>query len=396
MASVCFYFQVHQPFRLRPFTYFDACDVLDYFDEKSNAEILQKVAEKCYLPANAMMLKLIERYQGRFRIAYSISGVAVEQMQRFAPRVLESFVALARTGCVELIGETYHHSLAALYDEREFTHQVEQHRRLMGDVFGSAPRVFRNTELIYDDGIGSMIAKLGYAGVVAEGCDDVLGQRSPNYIYQHPQAGIPLLLRNYSLSDDIAFRFSNSGWPGYPLTAPKYARWLHERTGAADVINLFMDYETFGEHQWSVTGIFDFIEQLPGEVLNHSAWDFCTPSEALSKYRPAGRLSFARTTSWADEHRDISAWQGNRIQKKALQTILALGERVRQSGSAHAAEVWRKLQISDHFYYMCTKLLADGDVHAYFTPYGTPYDSFIRYMNVVKDFGRTLGQGAPG
>ncbi|NLF25421.1 MAG: alpha-amylase [Deltaproteobacteria bacterium] len=386
MPSLCCYFQVHQPYRLRRFTYFDSSSSFDYFDHEFNLEIFKKVAEKCYLPANQILLELVERFDGRFRIAFSLSGVVLEQMKAYYPEVLDGFIKLARSGCVEFLSETYHHSLAALIDEREFYEQVRMHGQTITDIFGVQPRVFRNTELIYDDQIGRMVAGLGYRGIIVEGCEDVLDWRSANYIYRNSQAELPLILRNFRFSDDIAFRFSNQNWEGYPLSAGKFASWIHSLTDSADVVNLCMDYETFGEHQWSGTGIFDFLRGFPDEILQNPAWDFLTPSEVLDRYQPVGDLSFPRLTSWADEKRDISAWQGNRMQKRALAAVAGLGALVRNSGDKRFWEVWRKLQISDHFYYMATKSSADGDVHAYFSPYGSPYDAFIRYMNVIKDF----------
>ena len=388
MPSVCCYFQVHQPFRLRRFSYFDSSSTFDYFDHKTNAEIFCKVAEKCYLPANRILLELVERFGGKFRIAFSLSGMAVEQMQRYCPEVLDGFVKLRQSGCVEFLAETYHHSLAALYDEREFADQVRRHDDLMRSVLGYAPKVFRNTELIYDDHVGRAAAALGYKGIFAEGCDDVLAWRSVNHIYRNPHADLPVLLRNFRFSDDVAFRFSDQAWAGYPLNAGKFASWIHELTDSAETVNLCMDYETFGEHQWSQTGIFDFLREFPHELLKSPAWSFLTPSETLERYRAAGDLSFGRLTSWADEKRDISAWQGNRMQKRALAAIVGLGPHVRSIGDDRHSETWRRLQISDHFYYMSTKWFADGNVHAYFSPYGSPYDAFITYMNVLKDFNR--------
>ena len=386
MPSVCFYFQVHQPFRIRPFSYFDTSLENSYFDEDKNREILNKVANKCYLPTNELMLRLIDRFDGRFRISYSITGVALEQFERYSPETLESFKRLVATGCVELLGETYYHSLAAVFQAEEFKHQAHLHQQLMEHHFNVTPTVFRNTELIYSDEIGRLISSLGYRGILAEGADDILAWRSPNFIYSLPDTDTRLLLKNYQLSDDVAFRFSNQAWEEFPLTADRYAHWVHSVSGNGEVVNLFMDYETFGEHQWESTGIFNFLEYLPDQVLAHSDWSFCTPSEAIDQYQPVGELSYHRLTSWADIDRDLTAWHGNRMQDSAIRDIYELNSLVELLGDQEIKKTWRTLQTSDHFYYMCTKWCADGDVHAYFSPFETPYDAFINYMNILRDF----------
>jgi alpha-amylase len=385
MPSICFYFQVHQPYRLKPYRINSVGRDHDYFDHSANAAILRKVADKCYLPANRKMLDLIRRFDGAFRISYSITGSAIEQMQRFAPEVLTSFQELARTGAVEFLAETYHHSLAATFDAAEFQAQVEQHTSLMQQCFGVKPRVFRNTELIFDDRIADLVKGLGFAAILAEGADDVLGWRSPNFVYRSP-IGPKLLLKNYQLSDDIAFRFSNRNWKDFPLTADKFADWVHAVDGSGDVINLFMDYETFGEHQWEDTGIFNFLDHLPHKVMARSQWGFHTPSEVIERYPVIGDVAFHRTVSWADIERDLSAWRGNPMQDLALSRIYALTNDVKRRNDPALTEIWRRLQTSDHFYYMCTKWFADGDVHAYFSPYESPYEGFINYMNAIEDF----------
>lgn len=386
MSSVCFYFQVHQPYRLKHYTIFGIHKDHAYFDEDNNAKILRKVANKCYLPTNQAILNLIDRHEGRFRVSYSLTGVAIHQMQKYAPEALESFIKLAKTGCVEFMGETYYHSLAAVYDEIEFQEQVKKQMAAVKKFFGQTPTVFRNTELIYSDHIGEQIARLGFKAALAEGADDILGWRSPNFVYDSTTPGLKLLLKNYRLSDDIAFRFSNKGWKEFPLTAPKFANWVHRVSGNGEVVNLFMDYETFGEHQWESTGIFQFLEHLPGEIMRHPDWDFCTPSEVLARYSPKAKLSFGRSVSWADIDRDLTAWEGNHMQKSALKQIYSFGREVRSRNNPSALSLWRRLQTSDHFYYMCTKWFADGDVHAYFSPYKSPYEAFINYMNVITDF----------
>jgi alpha-amylase len=367
-----------------------------YFDDKLNGEIMRKVARKCYLPANQAMLKLIERFEGRFRIAYSITGLALEQMQRYAPEVIESFNELVATGCVELLAETYYHSFVVLYDIGEFREQVAMHGRLMKSLFGVTPKVFRNTELIYDDRIGAEVARLGYRGMLAEGADDILDWRSPNYVYKAPRSDLALLLKNYRLSDDIAFRFSNRSWPDYPLTADKFARWVHSVGSDAHSVNLFMDYETFGEHQWAETGIFEFLDHLPGAILEDPAWSFQTPSETIDAHPPVSDLSYPRVTSWADAERDLSAWRGNDMQQRAIERVFLLGERIKRRNNPALLALWRKLTTSDHFYYMSTKWFSDGDVHAYFSPYESPYEAFINYMNALTDLEESMLQNTRG
>lgn len=386
MPSVCFYFQVHQPFRIKQYSYFDISRDHSYFDEKKNGDVMRKVAHKCYLPTNSTILNLIRRFDGRFKVSYSITGVAIEQMMKYAPEVLNSFVELANTGCVEFIGETYYHSLSAVYNPVEFRDQVMKHKALMESVFGYSPTVFRNTELIYDDYVGHLASELGFKAIIAEGADDVLGWRSPNFVYKVPGHDTRLLLKNYRLSDDIAFRFGNRAWESFPLRSETFASWVHQISGAGETVNLFMDYETFGEHQWEDTGIFQFMDHLPEAILRHPDWNFKTPSEVVDSYQPVADLHFHRLTSWADIDRDLSAWRGNKMQNNALERIFNLADKVRSQGDEQALDVWRKLQTSDHYYYMCTKWFADGDVHAYFSPYESPYAAFINYMNVFKDF----------
>lgn len=384
MASVCFYFQVHQPFRLRRYSVFDTES--NYFDDYKNAQICRKVAHKCYLPANRLMLKLIQKYEGRFKIAYSVTGTLMEQLELYAPEVLSTFHALANTGCVEFLCETYYHSLSFLYSREEFAEQVRIHKQKMQDYFGQTPRIFRNTELIYNNDLAHFINEMGFDAILCEGADHILGYRSPNYIYHPP--GLPrmkLLLKNYRLSDDIAFRFSNRDWAEWPLTAPKFGQWVSDVNGNGYVVNLFMDYETIGEHQWEDTGIFDFLEHLPDEIFKHPDNDFKTPSEVIDSCDTAGMMDVPHMISWADMERDLSAWLGNAMQSNALHVLYQFEEMVKQTGDIGIIGDWRKLQTSDHFYYMCTKWFADGDVHKYFNPYDSPYDSYINFMNVLDN-----------
>ncbi len=394
MASVVFYFQVHQPFRLRHYSVFDSG--ADYFDD-ANAEICKKVASKCYLPANAVIAELIRQHEGRFRVSYSVTGMAVEQFRMYCPEVLDSFVQLAQTGCVEFIAETYHHSLAFLYRRDEFIDQIELHRKMIEDLFGQTPRIFRNTELTYNNDLAEVIGGMGFKGVLTEGADHILGYRSPAFIYNPPNCKqLGMLLKNYRLSDDIAFRFSNRSWAEWPLTTDKFAGWVNQINGNGYVCNLFMDYETFGEHQWEDTGIFDFLRDLPGKIMAIGDNDFLTVSEAIERYPSCGELDVPHMISWADTERDISAWLGNSMQANALYETYALTDEIRECGDAVLIEDWRKLQTSDHFYYMCTKYFADGDVHKYFNPYQSPYDSYINYMNILDSIRSripTSGQG---
>lgn len=385
MASVCFYFQVHQPYRLRDYTIFDSDS--NYFDDNKNAQICRKVAEKCYLPANSLMLELIRKYKGQFKISYSITGVLLEQLEMYAPDALRSFQELAETGCVEFIAETYYHSLSSLYSEQEFAEQIILHKQAIQRLFGQTPKVFRNTELIYNNDIAEVIGKIGgFTAMITEGVDRILGHRSPNFVYRPTgDRNLKLLLKNYRLSDDIAFRFSNRQWSEWPLHAPKFAGWVNDVNGCGFVVNLFMDYETFGEHQWESTGIFNFLRHLPQEILKHHDNDFKTPSEAAAAYDDSDVVDVPHTISWADIERDISAWRGNQMQHNALAELYKLEKTVKDTEDENIINDWRKLQTSDHFYYMCTKWFADGDVHKYFNPYESPYDSYINFMNVLDN-----------
>lgn len=385
--SICFYFQVHQPDRLRLYRFFDIGNEPYYYDDFANRSILRRVADKCYLPANALMLDLIKKHKGNFKIAYSISQVALEQFEKFTPEVIESFKALASTGKVEFLAETYSHSLASLASEEEFKEQVSIHSATIEKYFGQKPSVFRNTELIYSDKIGKMVYDMGYKAILTEGAKHVLGWKSPNYIYSNPIIPkLKLLLKNFNLSDDIAFRFSDRSWKEWPLTSDKFALWLSQSVNNGEIINLFMDYETFGEHQSQATGIFEFLKHLPGAILKSGELSFVTPSEAVEKLKSVDLLHVPYSISWADEERDLSAWLGNELQNEAFSKLYSLEKRVKNIGDHKLISDFRRLQESDHFYYMCTKFFSDGAVHKYFNPYNTPYEAFINYMNVISDF----------
>ncbi len=380
--QICMYFQVHQPYRLGRYRLFDIGTGKGYFDETRNREILRKVADKCYRPANRLLLELIRGSQGRFRVAFSLSGVLIEQLAEGVPDVLADFQRLADSGGVELLGETYAHTLAAVSHPEEFTAQVGRHRRAIREYFGQTPRVFRNTELIYSDELAPRIAALGFDAALVEGADRVLAWRSPNFTYEAATAPrLKLLPRNYRLSDDVGFRFSERSWSGWPLTADTYARWIADSPG--DCVNLFMDYETFGEHQWAETGIFDFLRRLP-EAAENLGLRFVNPS-TLAAAPSRGPLSFPTPTSWADIERDLSAWLGNGLQRAADERLYRLRPKIAAARDRAITRDWLRLMTSDHFYYMCTKWFADGDVHKYFNPYDSPYEAFITYMNVIQD-----------
>ncbi len=402
MTSVCFYFQVHQPFRLRRYSVFDEDPF--YFGNDKNEQILEKVAGKCYRPATQKLLDLVKRHEGRFRMAFSISGVAMDQLQQWSPDVIEMFQELAASGACEFLAETSHHSLSFLYSREEFSEQVSMHGQRLQELFGVEPTVFRNTELTYSNEVAAHVAALGrYKGILCEGVDNLLGYRSPNYVYVPPGtqgqlsgARVKLLLKNHRLSDDIAFRFSDKQWSEWPLTAERFAEWVNQINGSGYICNLFMDYETLGEHQWEDTGIFEFLDALPEKIfdVNPGQNDFATPSECISRYEPVGEYDVPSMTSWADTERDLSAWLGNAMQNAAVQELYRLEEPVKArhaAGDEYILEDWRKLTTSDHLYYMCTKYWADGDVHKYFSPYDSPYDSYINFMNVLDNLRARAG-----
>ena len=385
MKTVCFYFQVHQPWRLKTYRFFNIGKDHNYLDDLTNRAIMQKIARECYLPMNALFLKLIKESKGAFRCSFSLTGTVVEQFKAYAPEVLDSFRALVDTGCVELLGETYSHSLASLSGKEDFKEQVKSHVAMLKKEFGVKPKAFRHTELIYSDEIGAMVGELGFKTMLAEGAKHVLGWKSPDYVYAGAgDQSLRLLLRNYKLSDDIAFRFSNQSWSEYPLTADKFADWIAQENG--EVVNLFMDYETFGEHQKASTGIFDFMKFLPKAILKHDDLEFATVSECAAKHQPVAVLHCPHVMSWADEERDVTAWLGNDLQNEAFSKLYAMKDKVKTLHNSDFDYVWNFMQTSDHFYYMATKWLSDGDVHSYFNPYGSSYEAFINYMNVLSDF----------
>lgn len=390
MLSVCPYFHVHQPMRIKRYRVFDIGNDSNYFNDESetnlnNKKVLAKVVQKSYLPTNLILLDLLKKHP-EFRFALSFSGIVLEQLEKDFPEILDLFKELTHTGRVEILGDTYHHSLAFFYSPKEFERQVDQHRDTIARLFGQTPQVLRNTELSYNNDLAQWADKKGYIGIMAEGWDPILGWRSPNFVYRPKECkNIKLLLKNYRLSDDVAFRFSEPSWEGWPLNASTYASWISSHHGNGQTVNLFMDYETFGEHQWEVTGIFDFLQHLPTEILKHPNSTFKTPSETVRDYDPVGELDIPHILTWADTDRDLSAWTGNEIQQAAISEIYKLENDIYKTKDTLLIEDWRKLQTSDHFYYMCTKWSADGDVHAYFNPYESPYEAYISFMNVLSD-----------
>lgn len=391
MPSICFYFQVHQPKRVKGHWFFKP-EEGGYFDfsrdsSENNRGILEKVSRKCYLPTNALLLDLLKRHP-EFKISFSFSGVVLEQFEEFQPEVLESFKALIDTGRVEILSETYNHSLSFLYSEGEFKEQIGLHREKIKEVFGVAPEVFRNTELIYSNGIAELVEKMGFKGVLAEGADHILKDQSPNFLYAPASLrNLKMLLKNYKLSDDIAFRFSDKGWKHHPLSAEKFGRWIAEhRNDRAEIINLFLDYETFGEHQWEESGIFKFLDKLPEELLKYEDVSFVTPSEAIKNFQPVAELDIPEFVSWADKERDLSAWRSNDMQHRALEAVYELESDVLKTGDPEIIKDWRDLQTSDHFYYMCTKYFEDGDVHKYFNPFNSPKEAHLSFMKILEHF----------
>ena len=390
MPSICLYFQVHQPKRIKKFRIFDVGQDGDYFNDDSetdlnNKKILKKVSEKSYLPANEVILKLLKKYP-KFKVSYSFSGVLLDQLASDNPEVLESFQKIVDTGRVEVLSETYYHSLSFFYSKKEFERQVAKHKRLIKKLFNKSPKIFRNTELAYSNELAYWAEERKYKGILAEGWDKVLGWKSSNFLYKPVGTkNIKLLLKNYKLSDDIAFRFSEKSWSEWPLTADKFTSWVNALNGNAHTINLFMDYETFGEHQWEDTGIFNFLESFPGEILKHRDNGFETPSELIRKYEAMDTIDAPQVITWADTERDLSAWIGNSIQTSAINFIYQLENKVLATKDKKLIDNWRLLQTSDHYYYMCTKWFSDGDVHKYFNPYDSPYDAFISFMNAASD-----------
>lgn len=387
--GITLYLHVHQPWRVRPYSVFDIANHHHYFaghdNRTNNQAILQKVAEKSYRPMNALLETLLERHPD-FKVSLSITGTFIEQAELWAPDVIESFQRLVATGRVEIVAETYHHSLAFFYSRDEFEKQVAMHREKVEELFGVTPTAFRNTELAYNNDLAQWADQAGYKAILAEGWDPILGWRSPNFVYRPSGTeNIKLLMKNYRLSDDVAFRFSDKGWANYPLESGTYTEWVRAATADAQNVNLFMDYETFGEHQWADTGIFDFFEQFVGQWLADENRTFYTVTEAAETHEVADEVDVPETITWADTERDLTAWLGNSMQHEAMRNLYALEPYIKHSHDTQLQRDWRALQTSDHAYYMCTKWFKDGDVHAYFSPYESPYNAFLYYMNAIRD-----------
>ena len=396
MKSVCLFFQVHQPFRHRKYRFFDIGNDHYYYDDYTNDSVMRNIALKSYLPTNELLLKLTNELEGKFKVSFSITGMALEQFALYAPEVIDSFKKLAKTGCVEFLSETYSHSLASLNNIDIFKEQVKLHDEKIFGLFGHRPRVFRNTEMIYSDEIGAQVAEMGYNAILTEGAKHILGWKSPNYVYVNAiNPRLKVLMRNFKLSDDISFRFSNSNWSEFPLTADKYVKWLESKDSKEEVINLFLSYESFGERQPKESGIFKFLEALPKKVIQSKELQFATPSEVTEELQPVSAVHVPHPISWADEERDLTAWLGNGMQKEAFAKLYSLNKRMEKCTDPQLKKDWNYLQVSDHFYYMSTKYFSDGEVHSYFNPFDSPYEAFINYMNVLSDFKIRLNSFVP-
>ncbi len=387
MRSVCLYFQVHQPFRLRTYRFFDIGADHYYYDDYQNKRIARRIANECYLPANEVLLALISEYGSAFKVTFSISGIALEQFKKYSPEVIDSFKRLAKTGNVEFLAETYSHSLVGLIDPAEFKRQVQEHATAINELLGVTPTAFRNTELVYSNSIAGQVLDMGYKTMITEGAKQLLGWKSPNFLYHSaPHQRLKLLLRNYQLSDDIAIRFSQKEWSEWPLTAEKYVSWIDKVDPKQELVNLFMDYETFGEHQKADSGIFGFLRAFPEQLIKTGRWNFRNVSEIAADLQPVAGIDCPHAISWADEERDLTAWLGNDLQTEAFSSLFKVSDLMASCKDADLHRDWNYLQTSEHFYYMCTKWFSDGNVHQKLNPYSSPYEAFLNYMNVLSDF----------
>ncbi|MCF0220374.1 MAG: alpha-amylase [Muribaculaceae bacterium] len=386
MKSICFYFQIHQPFRLKRYRFFDIGNDHYYYDDFANDDIVSRIARRSYIPAAESLLRMIEDSKGRFRCAISVTGTALEQFERYVPEFIDLLKKLANTGKCEFLAETYSHSLSSLVDPVEFENQVKAHSEKLDQLFGVKPKVFRNTELIYCDDLAPQIYNMGFKGCIIEGAKHILGWKSPNYVYSAATCPkLKLLLKNDRFSDDIARRFSNGDWDQYPLTADKFIDWIANTAAEEQIVNLFMNLETFGEFHVAESGIFKFLEALP-RFAEERGIDFWTPSEVVSKLKPIAELSVMHPVSWADEARDTTAWLGNSLQNEAFNKLYGVAERVRLADDRRLKMDWNYLQSADHFFYMSTKHMADGVAHSQFSPFESPFEAFTNYMNVLADF----------
>ena len=395
MKSICFCFEVHQPFRFKRYRFFDIGNDHYYYDDYTNETLMHNSAELSYIPANKVLLELIKKYKGTFKVSFSITGTAIEQFNLYAPEVLDSFRKLAKTGQVEFLSETYSHSIASVKDEELFAEQIKKHDELIKKYFDVSPVIFKNTELIYNDRIGEIVAEMGFKGIITEGAKHILGWKSPDFLYcnvRNPR--LKVLLRNVALSDDLSYRFSNKNWNKYPLTAEKFVDWMNA-DDKSEIINLFINYESLGKRQPASSGIFDFFKKLPEVVINSGKLKFATPSEVVDEYQPVSSVHVPNTISWADEEKDMAAWLGNEMQEESFNKLYALSEKMKMVKDKDMIRDWNYLQTSDHFYYMCTKVFSDGEVHDSFNPYESPYEAFINYMNVLSDFTLRLDTFVP-
>ncbi|HCE57601.1 MAG TPA: alpha-amylase [Prolixibacteraceae bacterium] len=393
MKSVCLLFQIHQPFRHRRYRFFDIGADHYYYDDYTNDAVMTGISAKCYIPANQLLLKLADKLGDKLKISFSVSGVALDQFEMYAPEVIESFQQLAKTGCVEFLAETYSHSLASLKSNAIFREQVKLHNDKILSLFGQKPRVFRNTEMIYSDQVGVQVAEMGFEGMVTEGAKQVLGWKSPGFLYVNAvNPRLKMLMRNYKLSDDIAFRFSNKQWNEYPLNTDKYMRWLRNLPEKDEIVSLFLSYEAFGERHADESGIFTFLEELLEKIVQSSDFKLSTPYEIIKDLQPVSAVSVPHSISWADEERDLTAWLGNEMQKEAFEKLYSLSNQITSCTDTGLLKDWNYLQLSDHFFYMSTKVSTDGEVHKHFNPFGSPYEAFINYMNVLSDFSLRLNR----
>jgi len=386
--SICIYFQIHHPERLRKYQFFDIGKKHNYFDNYANRSELEDLAENCYLPANALLLDLIKKYEGKFKIAFSISGSAIDQLEMHTPEVIRSFQELAQTGQVEFLAETYSHSLASLSEDTdEFELQVKRHSAAIKELFGKKPVTFRNTSLIYSDKIGKRVADLGFKTMLTDGAKHVLGWKSPNFVYKNAlDENLNLLLKNSKLSDDIAIRFSDRNWSEYPLTSEKYVDWVSHSLQDTEVLNLFMNYEVIGHYNRAESGIFDFLRYFIQQIAENPNYQFLLPKEVTKKHTAKDILPVPYPISWTDEERDITSWLGNELQKEAFTELFKIQPLVKKKKNAEINEDYSRLQASEHFYFMRTKLFSGADYHKYILPYESPYEAFINYMNVLSDF----------
>lgn len=396
MKTICLFFQVHQPFRHRRYRFFDIGNDHYYYDDYSNDATMRKIADKSYLPGNKLFLELIEKLNGKFKIAFSITGTALDQFELYAPEVLESFRKLAKTGCVEFLSETYSHSLSSLKDIDTFKQQVKQHDDRILGLFGQRPRVFRNSEMIYSNEIGDQVARMGYSAMLTEGAKQVLGWKSPNFMYVNTlNPRLKVLMRNYKLSDDLGFHFANPDWSEFPLTAEKYIDWLMHLDAKEEVVNLFLGYEALGDRQDADSGIFQFMSAFAEQVVDNDQLCFATPSELVEQIQPVSAVNVPEPISWADEERDLTAWLGNEMQKEAFGKLYDLSKRMLRCNDRKLQKDWNYLQVSDHFYYMSTKHSSAGPGNRSKNPFDSPYEAFINYMNVLSDFKLRLNAVVP-